>query len=116
MHNLGPEIQCIAAPAPALPSALCGSTPCQWLRGCAYAVQLAAGCKPWDLGPPTFRRDLITCSVQVAITAARGRGKSAAVGLAVAGSLALGYSNVFVTAPSPENLHTLFQFILQVQF
>lgn len=44
----------------------------------------------------------------------RGRGKSAAVGLAVAGAIALGYSNTFVTAPSPENLRTLFQFILQV--
>ena len=54
-------------------------------------------------------------TLQVALTAARGRGKSAAVGLAVAGSLALGYSNVFVTAPSPENLSTLFQFILQVR-
>ena len=44
----------------------------------------------------------------------RGRGKSAAVGLAVAGAIALSYSNIFVTAPSPENLRTLFQFILQV--
>lgn len=50
----------------------------------------------------------------VALTAARGRGKSAALGLAIAGSLALGYSNVFVTAPSPENLQTLFEFILKV--
>jgi N-acetyltransferase 10 len=46
----------------------------------------------------------------VALTAARGRGKSAALGLAIAGALALGYSNVFVTAPSPENLRTLFEF------
>ena len=51
----------------------------------------------------------------VALTAARGRGKSASLGLAIAGSLALGYSNIFVTAPSPENLRTLFEFILKVQ-
>lgn len=52
----------------------------------------------------------------VALTAARGRGKSAALGLAIAGSLALGYSNIFVTAPSPENLQTLFEFILKVSY
>lgn len=50
----------------------------------------------------------------VALTAARGRGKSAALGLSIAGALALGYSNIFVTAPSPENLTTLFEFILKV--
>lgn len=43
--------------------------------------------------------------------AARGRGKSAALGLAVAGAIAAGYSNIFVTAPSPDNLKTLFEFI-----
>ncbi|CAL1409069.1 unnamed protein product [Linum trigynum] len=47
----------------------------------------------------------------VALLAARGRGKSAALGLAVAGAVAAGYSNIFVTAPSPENLRTLFEFI-----
>ena len=51
----------------------------------------------------------------VALTAARGRGKSAALGLAVAGALALGYSNIFVTAPSPENLRTLFEFVFKVR-
>ncbi|GJP66369.1 hypothetical protein CLOP_g23301 [Closterium sp. NIES-67] len=49
----------------------------------------------------------------VAITAARGRGKSAALGVAVAGAVALGYSNIFVTAPSPENLKTLFEFVFK---
>ncbi|PWA75228.1 hypothetical protein CTI12_AA243900 [Artemisia annua] len=47
----------------------------------------------------------------VALLAGRGRGKSAALGLAVAGAVAAGYSNIFVTAPSPENLKTLFDFI-----
>lgn len=51
----------------------------------------------------------------VALTAARGRGKSAALGLAVAGALIFGYSNIFVTAPSPENLRTLFEFIVKVR-
>lgn len=49
----------------------------------------------------------------VALTAARGRGKSAALGLAVAGSVAFGYSNIFVTSPSPDNLHTMFEFIFK---
>ncbi|WOL09558.1 hypothetical protein Cni_G18311 [Canna indica] len=47
----------------------------------------------------------------VALIAARGRGKSAALGLAIAGAIAAGYSNIFVTAPSPDNLKTLFDFV-----
>lgn len=54
-----------------------------------------------------------TFRTTVAVTAARGRGKSAALGLAVAGAVAFGYSNIFITAPSPENLKTLFEFILK---
>ena len=49
----------------------------------------------------------------VALTAARGRGKSAVLGLSIAGCIALGYSNIFVTAPSPENLGTLFEFLFK---
>lgn len=30
-----------------------------------------------------------------------------------AGALALGYANIFVTAPSPENLRTLFDFVFR---
>lgn len=41
--------------------------------------------------------------------------QSAALGLAMAGAVHLGYANVFVTAPSPENLKTLFQFVLKVR-
>ncbi|PKA51042.1 UPF0202 protein [Apostasia shenzhenica] len=61
----------------------------------------------------------------IALIASRGRGKSAALGLAVAGAICAGqvlnhelhlfslylYSNIFVTAPSPENLKTLFEFV-----
>ncbi|KIJ60237.1 hypothetical protein HYDPIDRAFT_161291 [Hydnomerulius pinastri MD-312] len=54
-----------------------------------------------------------TLSSTVTLTAARGRGKSAALGLAVAAALAHGYSNIFVTSPSPENLKTLFDFIFK---
>jgi len=49
----------------------------------------------------------------VTLTAARGRGKSAALGLAVAAAIAHGYSNIFITSPTPENLRTLFEFIFK---
>ena len=48
----------------------------------------------------------------LAVTAARGRGKSAALGLAVSAAISCGYSNVLVTAPSPENLQAFFEFLL----
>lgn len=49
----------------------------------------------------------------ITLTASRGRGKSAALGLAIATSVAFGYSNIFVTSPSPDNLKTLFEFVLK---
>ena len=49
----------------------------------------------------------------VALTAARGRGKSAALGLSMSAAVAFGYSNIFVTSPSPENLKTLFEFVFK---
>ncbi|KAI6203059.1 RNA cytidine acetyltransferase [Aphelenchoides besseyi] len=47
------------------------------------------------------------------ITAARGRGKSAALGLTVAGAISLNFTNIFVTSPSPENLKAVFEFLLK---
>ncbi|KAH8275946.1 hypothetical protein KR018_001893 [Drosophila ironensis] len=49
----------------------------------------------------------------MSLTAARGRGKSAALGLAVAAAVAFGYVNIYVTSPHPENLITLFEFVLK---
>ncbi|EDV29586.1 uncharacterized protein TRIADDRAFT_20052 [Trichoplax adhaerens] len=65
-----------------------------------------------------------TLTSTIALTAARGRGKSAALGLVIAGAIAFRharlifrykriYSNIFVTSPSPENLHTLFEFVFK---
>ncbi|CAD7935505.1 unnamed protein product [Amoebophrya sp. A120] len=54
-----------------------------------------------------------TLSQTVSLTAGRGRGKSASLGLALAAALAYGYSNIFVSAPSPENLTTVFEFLLK---
>lgn len=47
----------------------------------------------------------------ISLTAGRGRGKSAALGISVAGAIVYGFSNIFITAPSPENLGTVFDFI-----
>jgi len=54
-----------------------------------------------------------TLQSTVTLTAARGRGKSAALGVAVATAIAHGYSNIFITSPSPENLKTLFEFVFK---
>ncbi|KIY73854.1 putative nucleolus protein [Cylindrobasidium torrendii FP15055 ss-10] len=54
-----------------------------------------------------------TLSSTVTLTAGRGRGKSAALGLGIAAALAHGYSNIFLTSPSPENLNTVFEFLFK---
>ncbi|ELP90547.1 hypothetical protein EIN_019460 [Entamoeba invadens IP1] len=54
-----------------------------------------------------------TLNSTISITAGRGRGKSAALGLTIACSVALGYSNIFVTSPSPENVKTVFEFAVK---
>ena len=41
------------------------------------------------------------------------RSQSAALGIAIAGALSVGYANIFVTSPSPENLRTLFEFVFK---
>lgn len=60
--------------------------------------------------------DLVTersMKATASITAARGRGKSAALGLAIAGAISLNFTNVYVTSPSPENLKALFEFLIK---
>ena len=49
----------------------------------------------------------------VSLTAARGRGKSATMGLAIAAAIGFEYSNIYVSSPSPENLNTLFEFVFK---
>ncbi|ROI15050.1 RNA cytidine acetyltransferase [Anabarilius grahami] len=78
---------------------------------------LVDGCKTMDQAKAVLKFiEAIsekTLRSTVALTAARGRGKSAALGLAIAGAVAFGYSNIFVTSPSPDNLHTLFEFVFK---
>ena len=49
----------------------------------------------------------------VSLTSGRGRGKSSSMGLGVAGAVVYGYSNIIITAPSPENLKTFFDFLIK---
>jgi len=49
----------------------------------------------------------------VSITAGRGRGKSSAMGLAISSAIVFGFSNIFVTAPTAENLKTFFEFVIK---
>lgn len=74
-------------------------------------------CKTYDQAKAVIKfTDILTkktSKATVSLTAARGRGKSAALGLSIASAVAHGYSNIHVTSPTPENLHTLFEFVLK---
>lgn len=87
------------------------------MQDTAPAGALAAACRSLDQARAVLTfLDVASDKVlrsTVALTAARGRGKSASMGLAIAGAVALGYSNIFVTAPTPENLRTLFEFVFK---
>ena len=71
------------------------------------------------LAPPasTCRCQYMTLYAHVGLNlaAVASHLQSAALGLAIAGALALGYANIFVTAPSPENLRTLFEFVFKAR-
>jgi len=44
---------------------------------------------------------------------ARGRGKSATLGLAAASAVFFNLNNIFVTSPHPQNLKVFFQFVFR---
>lgn len=78
---------------------------------------LVALCKTFDQARAVIKFTEIltkkTTRATVSLTAARGRGKSAALGLSIASAIAHGYSNIYVTSPTPENLNTLFEFVVK---
>jgi N-acetyltransferase 10 len=49
----------------------------------------------------------------ISLTAGRGRGKSASLGISLASAIVYGFSNIFVTAPTPENLGSVFEFLFR---
>ena len=49
----------------------------------------------------------------ISLTAGRGRGKSAALGISIASAIVYGFSNIFVTAPTPENLGSVYEFVFR---
>eukprot|EP00792_Barthelona_sp_PAP020_P004976 TRINITY_DN2437_c0_g1_i1.p1 TRINITY_DN2437_c0_g1~~TRINITY_DN2437_c0_g1_i1.p1 ORF type:complete len:1010 (-),score=304.74 TRINITY_DN2437_c0_g1_i1:205-3210(-) len=52
-------------------------------------------------------------STTLSLTAGRGRGKSAALGLSIASAVIFGFSSIVVCAPSSENVQTVFEFIIR---
>lgn len=54
-----------------------------------------------------------SCKTVCSITAARGRGKSAALGLAISLAIYKSYSTIYVAAPNLENIGTIFEFIIK---
>ena len=79
------------------------------LNKCATLCQAKVLLRLLDAATEKASMQNTTCS----ITAARGRGKSAAMGLAVAGAIGFGFTNIVVTSPSVENLRTLFEFVVK---
>ncbi|KAJ9113821.1 hypothetical protein QFC19_000014 [Naganishia cerealis] len=76
---------------------------------CATTDQLKALLTFWSKG----EMDRKSLSNTISLTAGRGRGKSAALGLALAAAIKAEYHNIFVTSPTPENLKTLFEFVIK---
>lgn len=87
------------------------------LRDTQPVGSLIACCKTLDQAKAVLKFiDAIsekTLRYTVSLTASRGRGKSAALGLAVSAAVAFGYTNIFVTSPSPDNLKTFFEFVFK---
>ncbi|XP_036318719.1 RNA cytidine acetyltransferase [Rhagoletis pomonella] len=87
------------------------------LRDTPPAGQLVSQCRTYDQARAVAQFIEALAEKQLkpptTLTAARGRGKSAAMGLSIAAAVAFGYVNVYVTSPHPENLITLFEFVLK---
>ncbi|XP_054728093.1 RNA cytidine acetyltransferase [Anastrepha obliqua] len=87
------------------------------LRDTPPAGPLVAQCRTYDQARAVAQFIEALAEKQLkpptTLTAARGRGKSAAMGLSIAAAIAFGYVNVYVTSPHPENLITLFEFVLK---
>ncbi|KAG5457516.1 MAG: N-acetyltransferase 10, partial [Olpidium bornovanus] len=91
-----------------LKESLAGTEPIGLLVGCAKSLDQAKALLTFvDAISEKTLKSIVT------LTAARGRGKSAALGVAIAAAVAHGYANIFVTSPSPENLKTLFEFVFK---
>lgn len=54
-----------------------------------------------------------TAKSVISLISARGRGKSATLGLAVSSAVHLQYSRIYVTSPQVENLQTFYKFVIK---
>lgn len=69
--------------------------------------------KSKDAGKATPLLSVSNGKSTVSLTAPRGRGKSVALGLCLAGAVSFGFNSIVVTAPEPENLVSVFQFLIE---
>lgn len=58
----------------------------------------------------TLRRRSIHCTISA--SSPRGRGKSVVLGLAIAGAIALKYSNIFISSLNHNNVKVIFKYLL----
>jgi hypothetical protein len=75
-------------------------------QACAVLIFLEACADRDNKTPPGGR------TWTVSLTAPQGLGKSAALGLCLAGALSFGFGQVAVKAPEPENLPAVFHFLV----
>lgn len=110
-YKIEPLPGVVAAPVDPELKSLIDST-----AGTEPAHSLVSRCKTLDQAQVLLKFIEIlsekTLKYTVSLTASRGRGKSAALGLAIVSAIGFHFSNVIVTSPSPENLKTLFDFVL----
>ncbi|EEA05591.1 putative ATPase family protein [Cryptosporidium muris RN66] len=88
-----------------LEESLAGTNVGKLIENCATYDQAQAVVHLMDT---IFNKDL---NATISLTSGRGRGKSAALGLALSGAISYGYSNIFITSPYPENVSTVFEFV-----
>lgn len=58
----------------------------------------------------TLKRRSIHCTISA--SSPRGRGKSVVLGLAIAGAIALKYSNIFISSLDHNNIKVIFKYLL----
>mmetsp|Transcript_23593 Transcript_23593/g.19815 ORF Transcript_23593/g.19815 Transcript_23593/m.19815 type:complete len:167 (+) Transcript_23593:525-1025(+) len=48
----------------------------------------------------------------ISVTSGRGRGKTCSIGLSISAALHVGYKNILISAPSPENIQAMWDMII----
>lgn len=48
----------------------------------------------------------------ISVTSGRGRGKTCSIGLSIAAAIHVGFKNILISAPSPENIQSMWDMII----